>query len=362
MGCSSGDGAIRVDRTMDPSFLDQLQPRLIALCELGDALGYQQVLSEWFAGRVVERREYGFIDHRLASVRELLRLPAIEGLKTVSDVVTRRGVELHGLRARHWDTLLVATGLVVALGDEVRELHFPRTKELFQFPLKVSAALTQCRVQDSSLALVEVEPVANLLSHEPLNLVFQFNSHLAVVLGGQLQVQSLSHLNVLHVVVQHGLRELLPLVTGLVGVTRSFLEGVCVLPLHETKAITVGFQRVRPEQATGQLLLLQQTHVDVLDIRVGQAPQHQGVQHLGRLDTEPRVQLVQHGDVVGNPVVENQEVSTLEEAHTLFDGGAMEGMDGSGINVFGSNTVNDSDVIKEPVGFNVSNKSQSISP
>ena len=58
MGCSSGDGAIRVDRTMDPSFLDQLQPRLITLCELGDALGYQQVLSEWFAGRVVESREY----------------------------------------------------------------------------------------------------------------------------------------------------------------------------------------------------------------------------------------------------------------------------------------------------------------
>jgi hypothetical protein len=36
----------------------------------------------------------------------------------------------------------------------------------------------------------------------------------------------------------------------------------------------------------------------------------------------------------------------------------MKGIDISGINVLGSNAVNDSDVIKEPVGFNIGNKSQ----
>ena len=60
--------------------------------------------------------------------------------------------------------------------------------------------------------------------------------------------------------------------------------------------------------------------------------------------------------------MKDQGVSTLEEAHTLFDGVAMEGIDSSCVDVLGCNAVDYGDVIKEPVGFNVSNKSQSISP
>ena len=97
-------------------------------------------------------------------------------------MVTRARVELHDLRAMNRNPSLVASCLVVPLGDEVRELHFPRTKEVLQFTLKVSAALAQGGVQDSGLSLVEVEAVANLLGHQPLNLVFQFDRHGAVVL------------------------------------------------------------------------------------------------------------------------------------------------------------------------------------
>ena len=97
-------------------------------------------------------------------------------------MVTRARVELHDLRARNRNTSLVASCLVVPLGDEVRELHFPRTKEVLQFTLKVSAALAQGRVQDSRLALVEVEPVANLLGHQPLDFMLKLDCHLSVVL------------------------------------------------------------------------------------------------------------------------------------------------------------------------------------
>ena len=227
-------------------------------------------------------------------------------------MVTRRGVELHDLRARYRDTGLVATGLVVTLWDEVRELHFPRAKELFQFTLKVSAALAQGRVQNSSFTLVEVEPIAHLLSHEPLNLVFQFNSHRAVVLGDQLLVQGFGYLNVLHTVVQHLLREGLPLHACNPSVLtpcsdEGFLELIGVLTLHETEAITVGFQRVRTEQATWQLLLLHQPHVDVLDVGVDEAAKNQSIQHLSLRDVEPRVQLLEYRYVVVDDVVSHDQ-------------------------------------------------------
>ena len=54
-----------------------------------------------------------------------------------------------------------------------------------------------------------------------------------------------------------------------------------------------------------QLLLFEQPHVHIFDVGVDQSGKHECIKNLGMLHIEPREQLLQHWDVVGNTVVKD---------------------------------------------------------
>ena len=120
------DRTIGNDTSMDFSILlHLLEPSLRAVGELSEALVQREVQSEELGFRVGQRFEYGFIDLGFATGGHLFWLPAVQGHKAISDMVTAGRIEDGFLCLVRPLTLDVATGFVVRLRQEGR-LDFPR--------------------------------------------------------------------------------------------------------------------------------------------------------------------------------------------------------------------------------------------
>ncbi|WCD55478.1 hypothetical protein CCNLGMII_00024 [Pseudomonas phage phi C106] len=125
--------------------------------------------------------------------------------------------------------------------------------------------------------------------------------------------------DVLYTVRHHGLVEVGPLhavhVLGPVLKTLG-LEVVLVLALHFTEAVAPCFQRVGAIALARKNPTAQQATVGVLEVRVDQAGQDQGIQHaltghVEALTGQLALDLVEGWDVVFDPVVEDQQTIRL---------------------------------------------------
>ncbi|UXQ84876.1 hypothetical protein 10RS306A_gene4596 [Ralstonia phage 10RS306A] len=337
MGGPPGHGAVRVDRAVDETLVTQLQPSVVALRDLAQPLDQQQVFRDQLhvlpvlLGQALGSFGQRFLVHlRLPGFGELLRDPA-PLLQHLGDVLARAGIEDHMLDRRVGTVLAVVDlrqlarlrvdvpGLRVRHVRVLQQLgpgarmperflaalrHVPRPEGLHHALEDVVALARQFGVELGRALLVEGEAVALLLGQDPRGVVFEAHRVLRVrqvlaeVVGvGQELVEDLAgHLHVLLAVLQHLLVELGP----------DVALALAVVALGLAHPVTPRLQRVGTVELAREFPTAQQRVVGVLDVGVQQAGQDQRVKHSLAVVLEPRVQHLQHGQVVLDPVMEHQ--------------------------------------------------------
>ena len=163
-------------------------------------------------------------------------------------------------------------------------------------------ALTQGAIEGNGCLLVEPEAIPLLPSHDPSNLMLYHPCNHIELLGFQVGVQLVGYLKVLKAVVFHVLIPLFP-------TTR-------VLTLVATKAIPPCFKGMTPDQTRGEVLA---SVIQFSKVRVDDTGENQCV-HIGvLLWIPPRVQLLQHRNVILDSVVHHDGVGLIQHLETHTD-------------------------------------------
>jgi len=293
---------------VDAPLAFQLEPSLVPLGQLPDALLDQEPASQELGRWVRQLGEHRLVDLGLTTLGELLGFPAVQLGQAVSDLQSAGGVELLQGDLAVRNPGLDALGTVRALGHGDPGVDVPGPEGAFEFRVELLPLGHQGGVQSSGCLGIEGEPVALLQTDDEGEPVLQLDGAFSHFLGLDLLPQRIGDLNVLLAVRLHLRRPDLP------------VRGLTELTLVDPEAVAPGFQGVGASQLPWQFPLADQASVPVTDLRPDQAGQYQGVTQPFERDVEPGVDLLQRGHVELDDVVADRKVSLHQPSQPLFDG------------------------------------------
>ena len=255
-------------------------------------------------------------------------------------MVTGPGIELDHFELRHCRPGNVPFLGVVFLRSERAARHEPPLKALLEFGFQFKPPLDEDRIQFHSGGSVEAKAVALLLRNQRIDLMFKVQRHLRVVLLNYLVVENVRDLNVLHTVVFHFLRPLLP--------------RTCELTFEYPKAMTPSSQVMFTNTVFRELPAIRLRHVDVLEVRPDEVCRGDCIEGFGA-GSPLRVELTDCPQVVLDDVMSNDDVGVRQHLKAERNGVLWtvlpEPVDLVGVHVFDDKDMNTGRVVA--VRFNV---------